>query len=64
MYVCMCVCMDLCMYVCMYACMHACMYVCMYVCAPMGIHQRGGAVGGGGQWMAVVLHSKTAYNIM
>ena len=30
----------------------------------LGIHQRGGAVGGWVQWMGVVLYNKTAYNIM
>ena len=30
----------------------------------IGYSAEGGAVGGGVQWMGVVLYSKTAYNIM
>ena len=32
--------------------------------ARVGIHYRGGAVGGGVQWMEVALYNNTAYNII
>ena len=32
--------------------------------AGLGIHYRGGAVGGGWQWIGVVSYSKIVYNII
>ena len=39
-------------------------HACQYIPIPTGYSAEGGAVGGGVQWMGVVLHSKTAYNRM